>query len=174
LALAALEKIVIDRPDPDAPVAANPHRRPERAAMVREFPVGRSASPVIVHESGVSSNATPDLTRIIRQADEEADPEQSRRNLGTILKNQGMRLNNAGNHFEAIRRLQKAGAYTPEDKDLNYLIGQAFHKAGQPAVAVEYYRKVDSGQYVGVARNAVKRAEEQARKMAQKQAKPRY
>ena len=52
---------------------------------------------------------------------------------------------------------------TPEDKDLCYFIGSSYNGLNQPAQAHEYYRRVDSGPYVGPAQSGVKLTEKAAR-----------
>lgn len=69
--------------------------------------------------------------------------------------------------YSAIKELQSARQLTADDRDLNYLLGQAHDGLKQYAQARKYYEQCDGGTYAQVARGAA----EQARKNEQKQAR---
>ena len=70
-------------------------------------------------------------------------------------------------YYSAIKELQSARQLTADDRDLNYLLGQAHDGLKQYSQARKYYEQCDGGTYAQVARGAA----EQARKNEQKQAK---
>ena len=82
-------------------------------------------------------------------------------------KDKGQYYLNAKMYYSAIKELQNARQLALDDRDLNYLLGQAHDGLKQYTQARKFYEQCDSGVYVQVARGAA----QQARKNEQKQAK---
>ncbi|HZS07275.1 MAG TPA: tetratricopeptide repeat protein [Blastocatellia bacterium] len=169
-ALAALDAMEQSTAERSAAYTANRHRF-ERKDGGKVLPPAADHSRVSLPMSELALGPLPSSPA--SGNDGEATPEEDkyRRSLAEALKTRGIRLNSAGRYAEAIREYKKAQNFTPEDKDLNYLIATSFSLSGQFAMAVEYYRKCDSGTYAPVAQNAVKTADERARKAARKKDK---
>ncbi len=78
-------------------------------------------------------------------------------------------------YASALNELQSAHSLTPEDPDINYLIGQAYSGMKKYALARQYYEKCESGTYFEVARRNIKiakdREQEEAKKLSKKSRK---
>jgi tetratricopeptide (TPR) repeat protein len=93
------------------------------------------------------------------KSEESPDP----RVVAETRKNIGLRYFAIGEFRAAINEFLPLVLITPEDKDLYYFIGSAYFGLGEPARAHEYYRLVNSGQYVAVAQSQAKKTEKAAR-----------
>jgi tetratricopeptide (TPR) repeat protein len=75
-------------------------------------------------------------------------------------------------YSSALNELQSAHSLTPDDPDINYLIGQAYSGMKKYSLARQYYEKCDSGTYYEVARRNIKiakdREQEEAKKLSKK------
>lgn len=78
-------------------------------------------------------------------------------------KKLGLRYFNVREYRAAINEFLSALRLTPEDKDLYYFLGSSYFGLGQFALAHDYYKRVDSGNYVGVAQSGAARTEKAAR-----------
>ncbi len=78
-------------------------------------------------------------------------------------KKLGLRYFNVREYRAAINEFLAALRLTPEDKDLYYFLGSSYYGLGQLALAHDYYKRVDSGNYVGVAQSGAARTEKAAR-----------
>jgi tetratricopeptide (TPR) repeat protein len=93
------------------------------------------------------------------------------RELAEYHKRIGNGFSNVRQYQEAIKEYKTALNLTPDDKDLHYLIATAYKASGQLDLALEHYRKCDSGTYAQVAQGAVPGMEKAARNQAKKEAK---
>src|SRR4030095_14994861 len=84
--------------------------------------------------------------------EEKPDP----RGMAEVHKRLGVRFLNIREFRAAINEFLEALNLTPEDKDLYYFIGSSYHGLGLQAEAYDYYRRVDSGPYVGPADSRAK------------------
>ncbi len=169
-ALAALERPTAERPSVETPLPIA-RRRNERRATGRYLPPVGDHSGVSLPMSELALRAIPPDPAHGNEEADAAEDNLLKSAMALVYKNRGKRINSAGRYAEAITDYKKALQLTPDDKDLNYLIGAAFHKGGQYATAVEYYRKCDAGVYAPVAQNHVKMADEATRKLQKKQKK---
>lgn len=101
-----------------------------------------------------------------------AEEHESAKALADAHKLRGNRLQDVGLYKEAINEFEKALKLTPDDKDIYYFIASAYKRAGQDAIAHEYYKKCDSGTYASVARSGAKNTEKAAREAARKAQSP--
>jgi tetratricopeptide (TPR) repeat protein len=91
--------------------------------------------------------------------EEKPDP----RGMAEVHKRLGVRFLNIREFRAAINEFLEALNLTPEDKDLYYYIGSSYHGLGLQAEAYDYYRRVDSGPYVGPAESGAKQTRKAAR-----------
>jgi tetratricopeptide (TPR) repeat protein len=91
--------------------------------------------------------------------EERPDP----RALADTHKKLGVRYLNIRQYRAAIYEFLQALSLTPDDKDLYYFLGSSYHGLGQMVDAYNYYRRVDSGQYLGPAQSGAKQTEKAAR-----------
>lgn len=78
-------------------------------------------------------------------------------------KKLGLRYYNVREYPAAIKEFLSAYRLNPEDKDLLYFIGSCYYGLEQFALAHDYFVKVDSGNYVGVAQSNAARTEKAAK-----------
>ncbi|HKX30712.1 MAG TPA: tetratricopeptide repeat protein [Blastocatellia bacterium] len=91
--------------------------------------------------------------------DENPDPVS----MAEIRKKLGLRYLNVREYRAAINDFLAALRLTPDDKDIYYFLGSAYFGLGQFALAHDYYKRVDKGQYVQVAQSGAQRTEKAAR-----------
>jgi tetratricopeptide (TPR) repeat protein len=125
---------------PSLPVADFPNQVPLLPSWSSE--VGRVAPPAAL--------TAMDL--------EKPDP----RGMAEAHKRLGVRYLNIREFNAAINEFVKALNMTPEDKDLCYFIGMAYHGMGRQAEAYNYYMRVDSGLYVVPAESGAKKTRKAA------------
>ncbi|MGE0128847.1 MAG: tetratricopeptide repeat protein [Blastocatellales bacterium] len=101
--------------------------------------------------------------------EERPDP----RTMADNHKKLGVRYLNVREFRAAINEFLQALNLTPDDKDLYYFIGSSHHGLGQYAEAYNYYRRVDTGLYVGPAQSGAKQTEKAARD-ASKRREPKF
>jgi hypothetical protein len=73
--------------------------------------------------------------------------------------NQGIEYMSGGKYQEALREFEYVKKLDPENKNVYYLIGQAYHKMNQLNQALDAYRQCTSGMYASVAQSNVKMLE---------------
>jgi tetratricopeptide (TPR) repeat protein len=83
-------------------------------------------------------------------------------------KKLGLRYFNVRQYRAAINEFLSALRLTPEDKDVYYFLGSSYYGLGEHSLAYDYYRRVDSGSYVGVAQSGAARTEKAARDEAKR------
>jgi Flp pilus assembly protein TadD len=72
---------------------------------------------------------------------------------------QGNEYLSAGRYQEALREYEQVRRLDPANKDVFYLIGQAYHQSGQLELALPAYRQCTSGPYAAIAQQHVKKLE---------------
>jgi hypothetical protein len=77
---------------------------------------------------------------------------------------QGITYLNSGRHQEALRDFEYVRQLDPANKDVYYLIGQAYQRMNQLKQALEAYRQCTSGIYASVSQSAVKKLEKEVGK----------
>ncbi|MBO0720263.1 MAG: tetratricopeptide repeat protein [Blastocatellia bacterium] len=80
----------------------------------------------------------------------------------------GLRFLQINQYRAAITEFLAALRLTPNDKDIYYFLGTAFSGLGQPEQAYEYYKRVDSGQYLQVSIAGAKKTEKAAKVAAKR------
>jgi tetratricopeptide (TPR) repeat protein len=83
-------------------------------------------------------------------------------------KKLGLRYFGVRQYRAAINEFLSALRLTPEDKDIYYFLGSSYFGLGELALAHDYYKRVDSGIYVGVAQSGAKNTEKAAREEAKR------
>lgn len=73
--------------------------------------------------------------------------------------NQGIAYLGAGRYQDALREFEYVKTLDPGNKNVYYLIGQAYHKMNQLERALEAYRQCTSGDYTSVAQRHVRTLE---------------
>jgi tetratricopeptide (TPR) repeat protein len=111
-------------------------------------------SPGLSAASGIKPPANPN-SRI----EESPDP----RAAADGHKKLGLRYFNVREYHAAIKEFLSALRMTPADKDIYYFLGSSYYGLGQQALAHDYYKRVDTGNYVGVAQSGAARTEKAAR-----------
>lgn len=101
---------------------------------------------------------------VTTQPEERPDP----RAAADSHKKLGLRYYNVREYPAAIKEFLASYRLTPEDKDLLYFIGSCYYGLGQQAQAHDYFKRVDSGNYVGVAQSNAARTEKAAREEAKR------
>ncbi len=95
--------------------------------------------------------------------------------LARSHKSRGTNYLGSKMYASALNELQAAHSLTPDDPDINYLIGQAYSGMKKYSLARQYYEKCESGTYYEVARRNIKiakdREEEETKKLNKKSRK---
>ena len=78
-------------------------------------------------------------------------------------KKLGLRYYNVREYPAAIKEFLSAYRLNSEDKDLLYFIGSCYYGLEQFALAHDYFKRVDGGNYVGVSQSNAARTEKAAR-----------
>ncbi len=102
--------------------------------------------------------------------EESPDP----RAVADTHKKLGVRYLNIREFRAAINEFLQAISLTPDDKDLYYFIGSSYHGLGQFAEAYNFYRRVDTGPYVGPAQSGTKQTEKAAREASRRRESQKF
>lgn len=145
-----IEPVEVKMPRPRVVTRKTPITLPVTAAQAR-VPL---LSPGLSAASSIKPPANP-ASRI----EESPDP----RAAADGHKKLGLRYFNVREYHAAIKEFLSALRMTPEDKDIYYFLGSSYYGLGQQALAHDYYKRVDSGNYVGVAQSGAARTEKAAR-----------
>lgn len=141
----------------------NRNRAPQKVAptLPRALPGGgvRPQVPLLSQRITTPSGINPPAALNGARPEEGPDP----RGMSDTHKKLGVRYLNVREFRAAINEFLQALSLTPNDKDLYYFIGSSHHGLGQYAEAYNYYRRVDSGPYVGPAQSGAKQTEKAAR-----------
>lgn len=161
VALDAIEKHESGQPD-SRPVVKIASRRPRITQKgATELPVtSPSRNPVTLMSQKTTAvpGAEPPAS-LNSPPEDKPDP----RLLADTHKKLGVRYLNVREYRAAINEFLQALRLTPDDKDLYYFVGSSYHGLGQHADAYEYYRRVDSGPYLGPAQSGTRQTEKAAR-----------
>ena len=169
--------IALDQNSPQAAVALaamEAQGGPETETVAAKLPRPRATSkqapvalpnalaevkvPLLTPGLSAAPNIKPPLTPS-KRTEESPDP----RAAADGHKKLGLRYFNVREYHAAIKEFLSALRLTPEDKDIYYFLGSSYYGLGQQALAHDYYKRVDSGNYVGVAQSGAARTEKAAR-----------
>lgn len=160
-ALGIIEKIRVEAASQltasDAARNANDLKRQKKKLPVLPASLFDSVGPPIVplRESPAAAVRPPaQLT-----APEDPGPQD----LADSHKKLGVRYLNIREYRAAINEFLLALRLSPNDKDLYYFIGSSYNGLNQPAIAHDYYRRVDAGPYVGPAQSGARLTEKAAK-----------
>jgi tetratricopeptide (TPR) repeat protein len=135
-------------------------RRRRSRAPITSLPVAVLRDQVPLAPLGISEVRRVDPPALSGAGvEEKPDP----RGMAEIHKRLGVRFLNIREFRAAINEFLQALNLTPEDKDLCYFIGSSYHGLGLQAEAYDYYRRVDTGPYVGPAESGAKQTRKAAR-----------
>src|SRR5262249_27581227 len=138
------------RPRPVAPTLPGPALRPQIPLL----------SQMTSHAPGIE----PPLALSAAQPEEKPDP----RVVAESHRRLGVRYFNIHQFRAAINEFLRALSLNPEDKDLYYFIGSSYHGLGLQAEAYDYYKRVDTGPYIGPAQSGAKQTEKAAKEAARR------
>ena len=134
-------------------------RRRRSRAPIPSLPVAILRDQVPLVTSGLSELRVDPPALSGAGVEEKPDP----RGMAEVHKRLGVRYLNIREFRAAINEFLQAMNLTPEDKDLCYFIGSSYHGLGLQAEAYDYYRRVDTGPYVGPAESGAKQTRKAAR-----------
>jgi tetratricopeptide (TPR) repeat protein len=136
-------------------------RRRRSRAPIPSLPVAVLRDQVPLLTSGISEvrGVNPPAALSGAGVEEKPDP----RGMAEVHRRLGVRYLNIREFRAAINEFLQALNLTPEDKDLCYFIGSSYHGLGLQAEAYDYYRRVDTGPYVGPAESGAKQTRKAAR-----------
>jgi tetratricopeptide (TPR) repeat protein len=135
-------------------------RRRRSRAPIPSLPVAVLRDQVPLVTSGISEVRRVDPPALSGVGvEEKPDP----RGMAEVHKRLGVRFLNIREFRAAINEFLQALNLTPEDKDLYYFIGSSYHGLNLQAEAYDYYRRVDTGPYVGPAESGAKQTRKAAR-----------
>ncbi len=118
-------------------------------AQISLLPQKLVSAPMIRPPADVSSE----------KAEDKPDPQA----MADTRKRLGLRYLHIREYRAAINEFLAALRLTPDDKDIYYFLGSAYYGLGQFALAHDYYKRVDRGQYVPVAQSGAQKTEKAAR-----------
>lgn len=159
VALEAMEAYESGKPEPE--IAKARRRRPAAKDSPISPPDDVLADvrvPLTQQRSVAAAGIKPPATAPL-DTEERPDP----RAAADGHKKLGLRYFNVREYRAAINEFLAALRLTPEDKDLYYFLGSSYYGLGQLALAHDYYKRVDSGNYVGVAQSGAARTEKAAK-----------
>lgn len=155
-ALEAIESYLGGKTLPEAA----PVRRNGTVAARKPVDLPREA---VRAEVSLSSPLTSSITGIkppvAPRPEEKPDP----RLVADQHKKLGLRYYNVREYPAAIKEFLSAYRLNADDKDLLYFIGSCYYGLEQFALAHDYFKRVDGGNYVGVSQSNAARTEKAAR-----------
>jgi tetratricopeptide (TPR) repeat protein len=160
-ALRALEKIRLESASQlaaaDAARNANDLKRRKMKTPVLPTSLIESVGPpiVILRQPPTSAMRPPSQVAAL----EDPGPQE----LADTHKKLGVRYLTIREYRAAINEFLTALRISPNDKDLYYFIASSYNGLNQPALAYDYYRRVDAGPYVGPAKSGARLTEKAAR-----------
>lgn len=154
------------------PIAQPPNQQPpavaaNNQAQSQSSPAVDALKPPAVNYAQAAS--TPQKPAVTKPTP--TTPQEKQAAVGAsaeTYKNQGITDLNAGRHQEALRAFESVKRLDPANKDVYYLIGQAYQRMNQLEQALNAYRQCTSGVYASVSQNAVKKLEKQVGKVSAK------
>jgi tetratricopeptide (TPR) repeat protein len=168
VALAAIEKYEAEQGDLASALSRN--RAAQRKAPVLPLANAARAQITLTAPRTAAPGIAPPAALSSARPEEKPDP----RGLADSHKKLGVRYLNVKMFRAAINEFLQAISLTPNDKDLYYFIGSSYHGLGQLADAYEYYKRVDSGLYLGPAQSGTKQTEKAAREANKRRESQRF
>jgi uncharacterized Zn finger protein (UPF0148 family) len=146
------------QPDPGANNQTQPQTGPKSgpAPVEVKSPAAHNAEATSNQQGQAVAKPTPATSQEKQPANETVSVEQ-------YLK-QGITYLNSGRHQEALRDFEYVRQLDPGNKDVYYLIGQAYQRMNSLKQALEAYRQCTSGVYASVSQSAVKKLEKEVDK----------
>lgn len=139
------------------------------AAPVRRNTIVATRRPVDLPQEGVKADislSSPLMSSVAgikppvaNRPEEKPDP----RFVADGHKKLGLRYYNVREYPAAIKEFLLAYRLNSEDKDLLYFIGSCYYGLEQFALAHDYFKRVDGGNYVGVSQSNAARTEKAAK-----------
>lgn len=163
-AAVALEAIEAHEQGHSEPIVPAPVATPRPRVVAKKSTVlpsvpAAQAQVSLLPQKLVTTPAIPPVIPNNTKPEENPDP----RTLADSRKKFGLRYLNVREYRAAINEFLAALRLTPDDKDIYYFLGSAYSGLGQFALAHDYYKRVDKGQYVQVAQSNAQRTEKAAR-----------
>ena len=158
---AAVALSIMESQDSGKPEIADANlRRPRTVAKKTPvaLPGAMTQAKVSLPQSGMAAAGIKPPT-FNNRPEEKPDPQVA----ADSHKKLGLRYFNVRQYRAAINEFLSAFRLTPEDKDIYYFLGSSYYGLGEFALAHDYYKRVDSGNYVGVAQSGAARTEKAAR-----------
>ena len=137
----------------------NRRRQPRPNAPSLPGAAVRAQVPLLSQRMSAAPGINPPAALSGARPEEKPDP----RAVADTHKKLGVRYLNIREFRAAINEFLRALSLTPDDKDLYYFIGSSYHGLGLYAEAYDYYRRVDTGPYLGPAQSGTKQTEKAAR-----------
>jgi TolA-binding protein len=157
----------LNTPEPDSRKPAPKRQvapKPEKPGQVTKQPAPPAAEtrPVVEYRPETapppSNNAQVEIRRVEPRPASQPKTAQPELSANDHLKN-GLALLNARLYQDAIREFEGVRRLAPANKDIHYLLGQAYHQMGKLDQALAAYRQCTSGVYATVSQNHVKTLE---------------
>ena len=136
----------------------NRRRQPRPNAPLLPGAAVRAQVPLLPQRMSAAPGISPPAALSGARPEEKPDP----RAVADTHKKLGVRYLNIREFRAAINEFLRALSLTPDDKDLYYFIGSSYHGLGLYAEAYDYYRRVDTGPYLGPAQSGTKQTEKAA------------
>ncbi|MGH9755171.1 MAG: tetratricopeptide repeat protein [Blastocatellia bacterium] len=146
--------------------------RGRRRSTLPSLPVAilRNQAPLLAPGLSEARRVNPPASLSGFGIEEKPDP----RAMAEIHKRFGVRYLNIREFRAAINEFLQALNLTPDDKDLCYFIGSSYHGLGLQAEAYDYYKRVDSGPYVGPAESGAKQTRKAAQESNKRRAREKF
>lgn len=130
---------------------------------------GEIKSPA-VHNAGAASSPQPQRQAVAKPTPTTSQETQTAGGTTSAENNlnQGMTYFSAGRYQEALREFEQVKKLDPGNKNVYYLIGQAYQRMNQLQQALEAYRQCTSGYYASVAQSNAKMLEKKVEKIKEK------
>lgn len=163
-AAAALEAIEAHQSGaPELPVANNTVRRPRAPARISPVMPPSAAAQAQISLLPQKLLTAPTIKPPEALSGNKPEDNPDPRAVADTRKKLGLRYFNVREYRAAINEFLAALRLTPDDKDIYYFLGSSYYGLGQHALAHDYYKRVDRGQYVQVAQSGAQRTEKAAR-----------
>jgi tetratricopeptide (TPR) repeat protein len=144
--------------------------RPRPTVPPLPGPAIRAQVPSLSQRPSAAPDINPPMAISSARPEEAPDP----RVVAETHKTLGRRYYSVREYRAAINEFLRALSLTPNDKDLYYLIGSSYHALGLLADAHNYYKRVDSGPYLGPAQSGTKQTERAAREASKRRESLRF
>ena len=128
---------------------------------------GAIKSPAAHNADAASNQQRQAVAKPTPATSQEKQPANQTVSADLYLK-QGTTYLNSGRHQEALRDFEYVRQLDPGNKDVYYLIGQAYHRMNLLGQALEAYRQCTSGPYASVAQSNAKTLEKKVGKINEK------